>query len=363
MSTKDFRTRNEIIISIKGKSQAEVDAPNSRKGKGSVPPGKPGKRFLKRRVPETGAMKWFDLGYMKNAGSGLYENMSPMSTGSTIDDSVYASFVASLLLRGIPNAKGLDPLIPSWAPFFGTNGYVPMQLFVNAGLNSYDNAGSLYAPGPSHSDKWTATGLKLTADDVAAAPFVIGTHDNFAILVPDPGDPTTRNKITAVNSFAAPAVPFTPARGMQVYIVPQLFVLERESHATFYPTSGPEVDVPVVVPPIIATTPPEQRYVVASPYFQRPIFGRWLSGSSIIGADIYYFQTWNSANNGIPGYSAPSLFSAVAYWPVPPGSPNSVIGRTIPMSATYGGGGTDTSTNPLVFIIKQNNSTFYVWKL
>ncbi len=367
MSTKDYRTRDDIVITVKGKARAEVDA-SAKKKKGSVPVGKTPKRFLKRRTKESaGSATFYDLGYMRNGSSGLYDNMSPMTPGTNVDDAIYASLVGTLLLRGVANAKALDPLIPAWAGYFTANGFVPYQLSVTAGETTYYNRASLYAPGHPQrdTDKWTSSGLKLTAADVAAAPFIITQLDRSAILVPDPGDPITKNKITAVNNFAAAAVPFTPSRGMKVFVVPALGVLTRESRALNYPLAGGEVALDVVINPVIATKPP-QSYDPTSPFYGSPINVRWERGNNIFGAPVFYHSTWDAANSGIPGYESPSIFAASSYWPIPPGDPY-INGRTQGMSAMHGlgpgFGGTDTSVNQLLFIIQQDGSTFYVWDM
>lgn len=65
MSTKDFRTRNEIVVTIPDGSTADVELKPKKKKRAAVPPGKTGRRFLHRRR-QAGNVNFWDLGQVKS---------------------------------------------------------------------------------------------------------------------------------------------------------------------------------------------------------------------------------------------------------------------------------------------------------
>lgn len=228
MSTKDFRTQNEIVVTVKDRNRSDDAAaakPKTRKG--TVPPGKPAKRFLHRRKVTPKGINFYDLGQIV-AGAGF-------------DDTDYQ--VPNTPIFGLGDIAAPDPTTSDFegrdAPLLAiptaqllnkvrkiTKGSLSAKYHVLALFGSYvDELDNL--------EQWTAGGLVVDQADLnTGLTIAANAAPYFDAVVLKDGEPN--QKITTAPEYSAPAAAFSPVPLMDVFLVPKLAYLQgRATTPTF----------------------------------------------------------------------------------------------------------------------------------
>lgn len=229
MSTKDFRTRNEIVVTVKGKARAEIENDRgSRKGKGSAPPVKKDKRFLHRRTKET-VVNFWDLGQIKsgdvyidlpfyfNPGYNYYPDFPAIPSGNQAVDFDDIKALETLVFA-YPVSQWKDKyrkFTYELAERYGLDFAVGDDTYLVGREGSRNLVGG---SSPSTANKWTAQGLKTKNLDSG---FTIIGPKAFSYF-----DTTNTSavKITAVQNYAAAEVPLSLKGEVDIFLMPSVYL-------------------------------------------------------------------------------------------------------------------------------------------
>lgn len=215
MSTKDYRTKDEIIVSVNGKgSDADGDAESSRPG--AVIPSKKRRSFLPRRG--VSGINFIDLGRLKAGGENLAHfaptiSRPPSDLNSIVTPITDPQKIA--LVSDLQNAFFTFPSIEWKNQFEKITKGSAFEKAITVGFT--DSDGDPVSGNLSEIDNWTSSGLDLTGAEVAT--LAIAGHFLFDCLL-DFSAPGYR--ITTIRDPAAPEAAFTALPKMTVYLAPAL---------------------------------------------------------------------------------------------------------------------------------------------
>lgn len=219
MSTKDYKTPNEIEIRVKAGNRAEVD--RGKKKKGAALPGKKKRRFLHRRNAARG-FEFYDLG-QKIAG-GIWQTNTFTITPTLVFSGSPPGFSPDLLtLDGMRDLENLILATPA----------ANLSATFRKVKKSAGSAFPLYVTGETFAissfddlDYWTDNGLELTNEQLHGSFLAVGSYNDIAQRTfftrgIEINDPASR-KVTALPSFDAPEVPFVINPKAKIFLMPWL---------------------------------------------------------------------------------------------------------------------------------------------
>ncbi len=219
MATKDFRTRNEIVVTVN--KQGDADDVQKRKRRGPIIPSKVRPGHLSRRlVNET--IRLFDAGY-KKVGDDFLPTTNPII--APFDDTFFRATPIRNLTAADFDAMRSDVLGLGVENF--KNGTFK-EILRGENSDKYGllaNIGDATLPLDTLTE-WTSNGFKLRQDQLDAGVTLFDTKDMF---FPDALgnnvkllDGVSGQKITSTGIYTDAAVPFVPAFEMKVYLLPDL---------------------------------------------------------------------------------------------------------------------------------------------
>jgi hypothetical protein len=219
MSTRDYKTPNEIVIKVSGNRRAVVEK-DPRKGKGSVPVGKKGRRFLHRRKKPGKGINFYDLGQLSNGSGGWIENDYRGTTepfGDVPDGrlimpapapSEYDGRDAQFLVIPAGDLKTKSRRV--------TKGTLSGKYRIVAAFGSF---GGLL----DDLEQWTPEGLDVEQADLTSTGLIVtgdGFLPFFSLVFIKDGQ--ANQKITTSPNYAAAAAAFSPVPEMDVFLPPSL---------------------------------------------------------------------------------------------------------------------------------------------
>lgn len=229
MATKDFRTRDEIIINVGAKRGPGSDAAAKKKRRGGIPTTKPNDGILHRRRTNP-IIRFFDLGQIPN-GSGGYKDLDFVADpGKSID------FIGSpprprftfndftLTHWAELQTKLFEVPLADWAdyyrrieyddgPKYGVSEYNGRGGFL-LDSTTVDHANALY---PGTNPEWNVKGLKPINANISIFSFgglCLG-FDTFDAV---------NYKLTKVRDYAAAAADdFSVLHGADIFLIPNVY--------------------------------------------------------------------------------------------------------------------------------------------
>jgi hypothetical protein len=338
MSTKDYRTKNEIIINVGASSGGSTEAPVKRRG-AAVPGSKQKKRHLPRR--KTGQINFYDLGQMRSGPGWIDTDFSvvpPWLAAGTVLTPVRGPLLTDWTETRDAEILPIDRA--TWKTKFRKivkNDQLPnYEIFLNWG------------PGGSGGDElselenFTESGLSLTPAELADGLIVghIGLLFSSGFTL-HPDDDETGVKITETASFDADAVEFPLNPNMDIFLMPEFMFSDGESfgysgifnngtvsfaigvtqHLNNFYRNAPRSFVETGGPAagswsrFSGSTPAEYAAAYAGTVFARSLpFARVRTGADTFSPPNNVDIVWTAA--------AGASFPHPAIFPAPPGYPN-----------------------------------------
>lgn len=215
MSTKDIRTRDEIIVNV-GKAEGDPKAQGAAKRRRGPIGGKSKRSGLLKRRQVAGAIQLFDLG-QKRVGD-TWESVA-VQFALTLTDLPGEPGYRNVELSDFRAVEATYITEPGdWTTKFRkiTKGG-PLE--ANSKLAAFGATfGGFLVDLPS--DVWTSAGLKVTPDDLAGDGLSIENGNGFVETFAVRDDGTYH--ITTLPTNAAPSVAFTPSQKMDIFLAPSI---------------------------------------------------------------------------------------------------------------------------------------------
>lgn len=229
MSTKDYKTRDEIVISVGGPGDGKGGGKRTRRRGGSAAPGRKGRKYLPRR--KTGQITFYDPGQILSAGDWIDNSFAVTPVWVAVGETLIP--IRSILVSDYTerDAAVLAPDRATWKTVFRKIAKNPQAINYDISVNWGDGLSEGGEISTLH--EWTPAGLALDAADLQHG-FVISSGREFfePVIVlndPDPDNPAGKIKVTETRDFAADPVTFPLNPKMDIFLMPALSLAGGES--------------------------------------------------------------------------------------------------------------------------------------